>query len=183
MHNPLGAPASPPPAFATRTDPRALAPQALLPIIGRAYGRPMQPIICTIRREVDVYVAMSRGRDLAQGIGFSTVDRTRIEIVILELTRNLLVHAKGGSITFTQLAHATRGHGMAIESHDTGPGIADIGLAMQDGYSTASTLGAGLPGVKRLMDEFHIESTLGVGTYVRAIKWLQPDRKAQIYGR
>lgn len=143
----------------------------------------MQPMICTIRREVDVYVAMSRGRDLAQTIGFSTVDRTRIEIVILELTRNLLVHAKGGTITFIQLEHPTRGAGMAVEAHDHGPGIADINLAMQDGYSTASTLGAGLPGVKRLMDDFHIESTLEVGTFVRAIKWLRPDRKAQIYGR
>lgn len=142
----------------------------------------MQPILCTIRREVDVYIAMGRGRDLAQGIGFSTVDRTRIEIVILELTRNLLVHAKGGTLAFTQLEHTTRGQGMAVEARDNGPGIADLTLAMQDGFSTASTLGAGLPGVKRLMDEFHIESTLGVGTYVRAIKWLRPDRKAQIYG-
>lgn len=125
---------------------------------------------------------MSRGRDLAQSIGFTPVDRTRIEIVILELTRNLLVHAQGGTITFIQLEHATRGLGMVVEAHDSGPGIADITLAMQDGFSTASTLGAGLPGVKRLMDEFYIESTLGVGTYVRAIKWLRPDRKAQIYG-
>lgn len=142
----------------------------------------MQPIVCTIRREVDVYVAMSRGRDLANAVGFTTVDRTRIEIVILELTRNLLVHAQGGSLTLTLLEDVVRGRGMAVETRDTGPGIADISLALQDGYSTASTLGAGLPGVKRLMDEFQIESALGVGTYIRAVKWLKPDRKAQIYG-
>lgn len=142
----------------------------------------MQPIVCPIQREVDVYVAMSRGRELANTAGFNAVDRTRIEIVILELTRNLLAHAGGGSLSLTLLEDSAQGRGIAVEAIDSGPGIADINLAMQDGYSTASTLGAGLPGVQRLMDEFQIESTVGVGTRVRAVKWAKPHRRSLIYG-
>lgn len=135
----------------------------------------MSPIICNIRREVDVYVAIGRGREIATALGFNTIDRTRIEIVILELTRNLLVHANGGELRFEKIERQGQ-QGIAIETIDTGPGIADIALALRDGYSTAHTLGAGLPGVKRLMDEFSIESTVNVGTRVRAIKWV-PQRR------
>lgn len=143
----------------------------------------MTPITCPITREVDVYVAMSRARELASATGFGTVDRTRIEIVILELTRNLLVHAGGGQITMSRLSDPVRGLGVAIEASDHGPGIPNIELALQDGYSTASTLGAGLPGVRRLMDEFSIESTVGVGTHVRTVKWLITPQRRAIYGR
>lgn len=134
-----------------------------------------------VAREVDVYVAISRGRDLATEIGFNLIDRTRVEIVILELTRNLLVHAGKGTLTLERVDDQEFGPGIAIEALDQGPGIADINLALQDGYSTAQTLGAGLPGVKRLTDQFIIESTVGVGTRVRAIKWLNRRRRA-IYG-
>jgi serine/threonine-protein kinase RsbT len=143
----------------------------------------MQSITCSIQREVDVYVAMSRGRDLAVAGGFNAVDRTRIEIVILELTRNLLVHANGGALTLSLIDDATNGRGLQVETRDDGPGIADIALAMQDGYSTAHTLGAGLPGVRRLMDGFHIESTVGVGTYVRATKWVSVPQRTRVYER
>ena len=141
----------------------------------------MHPVTCTIRREVDVYVAISRGREFAEHLGFSMVDRTRIEIVILELTRNLLVHAGGGHMVLQLVEHPEHGRGLEIQAIDEGPGIPDIALAMQDGYSTAHTLGAGLPGVQRLMDEFSIESTVGVGTRVRAVKW-PPHRRRRIYG-
>jgi serine/threonine-protein kinase RsbT len=134
------------------------------------------PITCPIQREVDVYVAIGRGREMALSLGFDTIDRTRIEIVILELTRNLLVHAGGGELRLERLQLPDR-VGMAISAHDSGPGIADIALAMSDGYSTASTLGAGLPGVKRLMDEFRIDSTVGTGTHVRAVKWVPQQRE------
>ena len=138
----------------------------------------MQSIPCQIQREVDIYVAMSHARKLALAVGFAAVDRTRIEIVILELTRNLLVHAGGGTLTLTHLSDPSRGSGLAVMAVDTGPGIADVTLALQDGYSTAHTLGAGLPGVRRLMDEFSIDSTVGVGTCVRAVKWLtSPQRR------
>jgi serine/threonine-protein kinase RsbT len=136
----------------------------------------MTAVICSIGREVDIYVAIGRGREMATGLGFDEIDRTRIEIVILELTRNLLVHASGGELALEVVADAGR-QGMAIEARDSGPGIADIALAMRDGYSTTKTLGAGLPGVQRLMDDFAIESTVGVGTRVRAVKWLAKERR------
>ncbi|MBC8077126.1 MAG: anti-sigma regulatory factor [Chloroflexales bacterium] len=142
----------------------------------------MLPATCTIRREVDVYIAIGRGRELAAALGFNEIDRTRIEIVILELTRNLLVHAGGGSITLARVDENGRS-GMLVGSNDNGPGIADIELALRDGYSTAHTLGAGLPGVRRLMDSFAIESTPGVGTQVRAIKWLTLRGAAAAQGR
>ena len=137
----------------------------------------MLPVTCTIRREVDVYIAIGRGRELATALSFNEIDRTRIEIVILELTRNLLAHAGGGIITLAPVEENGR-TGMLVGSNDEGPGIADIELALRDGYSTAQTLGAGLPGVRRLMDSFAIESTPGVGTQVRAIKWLASRRPA-----
>lgn len=135
----------------------------------------MHSIICSIQREVDVYVAISRGREIAARLGFNVIDRTRIEIVMLELARNLLVHAGGGELRLSQCQHPQQ-PGLVIEAFDQGPGIPDITLAMRDGYSTAHTLGAGLPGVKRLMDDFSIESQVGVGTHVRAVKWLGRQR-------
>ncbi len=130
----------------------------------------MEAIVCPVRREVDVYVAMGRARDMATALGFDDIDRTRIEIAVLELTRNILAHAGSGEVAIECVEDGGR-QGIAIEARDQGPGIADIALALRDGYSTAQTLGAGLPGVRRLMDEFYIESTVGVGTRVRAVKW------------
>ncbi len=140
----------------------------------------MQPVICTIHREVDVYVAIGHGREIATTLGFNNIDRTRLEIVILELTRNLLVHAGGGELRLG-LVERQEQRGIAVEALDTGPGIADIALALSDGYSTVHTLGAGLPGVKRLMDEFSIESTVGEGTQIRAIKWVPRRRERYPY--
>jgi anti-sigma regulatory factor (Ser/Thr protein kinase) len=130
----------------------------------------MEAVICPVKREVDVYVAMGRARDMATALGFDDIDRTRIEIAVLELTRNILAHAGSGEMVIACVEDGDR-RGIAIEARDNGPGIADIALALRDGYSTAQTLGAGLPGVQRLMDDFHIESTVGVGTRVRAVKW------------
>lgn len=131
----------------------------------------MQAVTCVVRREVDVYVAISRGRELSAAVGFNEIDRTRIEIVILELTRNLVVHAGGGTLLIESVEREGQ-KGLRVTAQDSGPGIPDIALAMRDGYSTAQTLGAGLPGVQRLMDEFSIESTVDVGTTVRAVKWV-----------
>ena len=141
----------------------------------------MAVVICAISREVDVYVAIGRGREIATALGFNDIDRTRIEIVILELTRNILAHAGKGELHLDTLEEAGR-RGMLVLAQDHGPGIADIALAMRDGYSTAHTLGAGLPGVHRLMDDFTIESTVGVGTTVRAVKWLGKPRQVGYLG-
>src|SRR4029453_14695185 len=108
----------------------------------------MQAVTCPIGREVDVYVAIGRGREMATSLGFDDIDRTRIEIVILELTRNILAHAPKGELRL-EIVEQNGRRGIAVVAQDNGPGIADIALAMRDGYSTAQTLGAGLPGVQR----------------------------------
>jgi serine/threonine-protein kinase RsbT len=141
----------------------------------------MAVVICSIGREVDVYVAIGRGREMATSIGFDDIDRTRIEIVILELTRNILAHAGKGELHLDTLEENGR-RAMVVMAQDHGPGIADIALAMRDGYSTAHTLGAGLPGVHRLMDDFTIESEVGAGTMVRAVKWLGKPRQTGYVG-
>lgn len=142
----------------------------------------MRTVTCPVRREVDIYVAIGRGRELSAEVGFNDIDRTRIEIAILELTRNMLGHAGAGELQLSVVEDGSR-RGMAVEARDAGPGISDVTLAMRDGYSTANTLGAGLPGVKRLMDDFEIESTVGVGTRVRAVKWLSPRGRRSTGGR
>lgn len=131
-------------------------------------------IRCRIAQEEDIYLAVLRGREMAQQIGFDAIDSTRIEIAILELTRNILAHAGKGELVLEPVGATTTPtqRGIALSACDQGPGIADVQLALQDGYSTTNTLGSGLPGVHRLMDEMQIESQLGVGTTVRAVKWL-----------
>jgi serine/threonine-protein kinase RsbT len=141
----------------------------------------MAVVRCPISREVDVYLAIGRGRELATSLGFDDIDRTRIEIVILELTRNILAHAGKGELLL-DIIEADGQRGLLVVAQDHGPGIADIALAMRDGYSTAHTLGAGLPGVRRLMDDFAIESELGAGTMVRAVKWRSKPRSTGYLG-
>ena len=141
----------------------------------------MAMVICPIGREVDVYVAIGRGREMATALGFDDIDRTRIEIVILELTRNILAHADKGELHLDTLEENDR-RGMIVMAQDRGPGIADIALAMCDGYSTSQTLGAGLPGVRRLMDDFAITSEVGAGTTVRSVKWLSKPRSTGYVG-
>ena len=136
----------------------------------------MRTVVCTIAREADVYVAMVRTREFASTLGFDDIERTRIEIAVLELTRNVLAHAVRGEMTLEEIARNTR-RGLAVTVRDQGPGIADVELAMRDGFSTKHTLGAGLPGVKRLMDEFEIETSLGSGTRIRVMKWLTPSNR------
>jgi serine/threonine-protein kinase RsbT len=133
----------------------------------------------SIQGEVDVYIAMGHGRNLASTLGFNNIERTKIEIMILELARNILRHANGaGDIMIEPVEHDQR-QGILITARDDGPGIPDIARALQDGFSTAGTLGAGLPGVQRLADTFTIESELGQGTTVKAWKWHVPATRGR----
>ncbi len=141
----------------------------------------MAMVTCQIGREVDVYVAIGRGRALAATLDFDEIDRMRIEIGILELTRNILAHAGSGELRLAIVEQDGR-RGFEVVAEDHGPGIADVELALRDGYSTTQTLGAGLPGVRRLMDDFAIETRVGAGTLVRTVKWLGKRRQARTAG-
>jgi serine/threonine-protein kinase RsbT len=127
-------------------------------------------VTIAIEREQDIVTARQKGRELATTIGFRGTDQTLIATAISEVARNIVVYAERGEIVLRSLQNGTR-RGIFVMARDGGPGIADIELAMRDGYSTAKSLGLGLPGARRLMDELEIESVLGVGTTVTMKKW------------
>ena len=124
-----------------------------------------------VRSDADIVTARQRGRDLAQQLGFTGSDLTVIATAISELGRNILTYAGNGEIILRP-AHAGSKHGIVVVARDEGPGIPDIALAMQDAYSTSNSLGLGLPGTRRLMDEFAIDSVVGRGTTVTVKKWV-----------
>jgi len=123
-----------------------------------------------IRDESDLVVARRRARELAIAQGLSEVAVEALATAVSEVGWNIIVHAGNGELLFGAIANAA-GRGVVVIARDAGPGIADIQQAMQDGYSTKSGLGDGLPGARRLVDEFEIESRPGVGTTVTLRKW------------
>ncbi|HWQ89500.1 MAG TPA: anti-sigma regulatory factor [Desulfitobacteriaceae bacterium] len=128
-------------------------------------------ITVKISEEEDIVTARQKGRSIAKELGFSVVDQCRIATGISELARNIFLYASTGSILIQTLTDNNHS-GIEIIAEDNGPGISDIKLALLDGYSTSNGLGMGLPGTKRLMDEFEINSELGTGTKIIVRKWL-----------
>jgi serine/threonine-protein kinase RsbT len=124
-----------------------------------------------IASAADVVTARQRGRALAARIGFTGSDLTVIATAISELARNILEYAEVGEILVGMAQKGSR-VGILIVAHDQGPGIRDVSKALQDGYTTGKGLGIGLPGVRRLMDDFEIVSIVGQGTTVTVKKWL-----------
>ena len=124
-----------------------------------------------ICQETDVITARQEGRRLAQELGFGLADQTRIATAISELTRNVVQYAERGTVTL-KVVRADGREGLEVVVADEGPGMEDVELAMQDGYSTRGGLGAGLPGTKRLVHEFEIVSQPGRGTTVTIRMWL-----------
>ena len=125
--------------------------------------------------EPDIVTARRRGREMAESIGFVGTDLTLIATAISEITRNIVRYAGRGEILLWSEKEPGR-NTLVVQARDQGPGIADLGLAMQDGYSTGRGLGLGLPGARRLMDAFEIESELGKGTTVTLRKWKMGGR-------
>lgn len=123
-----------------------------------------------IAHEADIVIARQKGRELAALTGFSRTDQTLIATAISEVARNIVAYAGHGEIVLSTLERTGR-RGVRVVARDSGPGIADPQLAMRDGYSTANSLGMGLPGARRLMDDFALASGLGQGTTVTMTKW------------
>jgi serine/threonine-protein kinase RsbT len=121
---------------------------------------------------MDIVTARQKGRELALAIGFSSTEQTIIALAISEIARNIVTYAGRGAMTLTRLDDGVR-NGIGILATDEGPGIPDIELAMRDGYSTGKSLGVGLPGARRVVDEFEIISEVGKGTSITMKKWLR----------
>lgn len=123
-----------------------------------------------IAADRDIVRARQGAREEAAAVGFSAGDQTVIAAAVSEIARNILMYARRGTITLRREDNDHR-PGIIIVAEDDGPGIADIARALQDGYSTSGGLGVGLPGSRRLMDEFEVISRPGLGTKVTMKKW------------
>ena len=129
--------------------------------------------ISRINVEKNEDLVLTRGcvRDAAVEMGFRHIDQVRIVTATSELTRNILRYGESGVVEISRIEMNGR-RGLRVKFEDRGQGIADIELAMTDGYSTGRSLGKGLPGARRLVDDFEIESEIGRGTTVMITKWL-----------
>ncbi len=126
--------------------------------------------VVPIVSDTDIVVARHKSRELSAKIGFSYVDLTLIATAVSELARNIVLYGGAGEIQLRLVENGVS-RGIVVVAEDHGRGIADVTRALQDGYSTSGSLGLGLPGTRRLMDDFEIVSALGKGTTVTVKKW------------
>ncbi len=141
-----------------------------------AWGPVLDEIRLPITAHGDIVNARQEGRRVAAEMGFSSTDVALIITSISELARNIVQYARQGELVLV-INHSNPHPGLVVIARDNGPGIPDIRKAMQDGYSTSGGLGLGLPGVRRLMDEFDIASEVGKGTTVTIKKYLPEIRR------
>jgi serine/threonine-protein kinase RsbT len=123
-----------------------------------------------INSDQDIVTARQKGRSLAITLGFSSTDAIMIATAISELARNIVTYARRGEVKVTVIYNYAQA-GIQLVARDAGPGIPDINQALRDGFSTSGSLGLGLPGVKRLVDEFECISEVGQGTTVTTRTW------------
>ena len=125
-----------------------------------------------IEGEGDIVTARQKGRELAAARGLSRTEQTLVATAISEVARNIVVYAHRGEVVLVPVEDHGR-RGVMVVARDDGPGIPNPELAMRDGYSTGKSLGMGLPGAKRLMDDFELSSTVGKGTTITMTKWVR----------
>jgi serine/threonine-protein kinase RsbT len=144
--------------------------QLSLPLIERRAARTTPGERVPVSRDADVVVARQKAREAAAHAGFSGTELTVIATAVSEIARNIVKFARRGEFAFAVVTEAGR-TGLVMTARDSGPGIPDLALALSDGYSTYRGLGLGLPGTRRLMDEFDIVTEVGKGTTVTMAKW------------
>ena len=125
-----------------------------------------------LESEHDIAVARGEVRVMAAALGFRLIDQTRLATVASELARNVVKYARRGRMIVHPHAGAAGRRGLRLIFEDSGPGIPDLAAAMRDGFSTGRGLGKGLPGSRRLVDEFEIDSEVGRGTRETIVRWL-----------
>ena len=131
---------------------------------------PGEAEVLPLRESADITVARHRVRDQAIALGFDLVAQTRLLTAASELARNTRQHGGGGQVSIERVDDGSR-RGLRLVFEDTGPGIADVELALTDGWSTGGGLGLGLSGTRRLVDEFALHTEPGVGTRVEIVHW------------
>jgi serine/threonine-protein kinase RsbT len=129
-----------------------------------------QTDVLPIRSEHDVVLARQAVRRITQALGFGIVDQTKLVTAASELARNVMVYGRGGVMRWEVVADGGR-EGLRLHFIDEGPGIADLKLALTDGWTSGSGLGLGLSGAKRLVNDFDIETSEGKGTRVTVTRW------------
>jgi serine/threonine-protein kinase RsbT len=126
--------------------------------------------VIPIRNDDDVVHARSEARDLAASLGFPGTDLTLLATAISEIARNITTYAGSGEVALSVISGNGR-RGVKVVARDQGPGIADVELALRDGYTTGRGLGLGLPGARRLVDQFDLDTEPGRGTTITMVKW------------
>ena len=132
---------------------------------------PEQAERIAIESDADVVTARQRARALAVGLDMPSTDQTLLATAISEVARNITAYAVRGEVLLELVRDGDGRRGIRVVARDEGPGIADLERALTDGYTTGGGLGLGLPGARRLVDEFKIETAPGVGTTVTLVKW------------
>jgi serine/threonine-protein kinase RsbT len=130
----------------------------------------MEPLRLPINNLINVVTTRRRGLEMAQKLGFSLPDATKIAVVISELARNITLYTEGGTITL--IPYTGERKGIKVVAQDKGPGIEDVDRVLAGGYTTSKGLGMGISGSKKIMDEFEIQTVVGGGTTIKATKWL-----------
>ena len=139
---------------------------------------PDGPHTIPIESDTDVVAARQRARELAAAMGMTSTDQTLLATAISEVARNITAYAGRGEVLVSVVRGEDGASGVRVVARDEGPGIADVERALQDGYTTGGGLGLGLPGARRLVDEFAIDTAPSRGTTVTLTKWSRPARAA-----
>ena len=137
-----------------------------------------QPSVIPIESDADVVTARQQARSMAGALDLTSTDQTLLATAISEVARNITTYAKRGEVELSVVHDDNGREGIKVIARDQGPGIENLDLALQDGYTSGGGLGLGLPGARRLVDDFHIETAPGQGTTVTLVMWARPNARA-----
>jgi serine/threonine-protein kinase RsbT len=134
--------------------------------------------VIPIESDADVVTARQRARQMAGDLELTSTDQTLLATAISEVARNITTYATRGEVHLSIVRDDNGREGIQVVASDEGPGIANLDLALQDGYTSGGGLGLGLPGARRLVDDFAIETAPGQGTKVTLVMWARPNTRA-----
>jgi len=137
-----------------------------------------RPSVIPIESDADVVTARQQARAMAGNLELTSTDQTLLATAISEVARNITTYAKRGEVELSVVHDDNGRDGIQVIARDQGPGIENVELALQDGYTSGGGLGLGLPGAQRLVDDFHIETAPGQGTTVTLVMWARPNARA-----